>query len=339
MSLASAQVCREIRVSGTEVGPRGAKRLGLLTGEARLMPTCDHECDGILLAKTRYPMWQAAVVEAVSNVLASTDWPGLTGTEIGRYLGMLGIPDVNPSANKRTRLWYALMMKQQADQASNCVIRLISEVMAPGHFISDNARFTALQDGLGEALSLVGLRVDDRGRVAKAQLATTLDEVGKLAGRLRAELTRRGVHLEVSRYCEEELLRKSIFHAVFEATKGLAERLRQLSGSTLDGADLVDYCFGAKTPPPVIRINAFRTETDRSEHTGFANLLRGMFGTFRNPPAHTPRVVGGWTVPRSHADLEPRAALVALVRGALAAPANTTEAALRAGPAHCRGAA
>jgi uncharacterized protein (TIGR02391 family) len=50
-----------------------------------------------------------------------------------------------------------------------------------------------------------------------------------------------------------------------------------------------------------VRINSFRTETDRSEHSGFANLLRGVFGTFRNPPAHTPRATAGWSIPEPDA--------------------------------------
>ncbi|WP_143766949.1 hypothetical protein [Micromonospora sp. L5] len=44
--------------------------------------------------------------------------------------------------------------------------------------------------------------------------ATTLDEVAQLAGRLRTELRRCGMHAEVVRYCEEEVLRRSLFHAV-----------------------------------------------------------------------------------------------------------------------------
>jgi uncharacterized protein (TIGR02391 family) len=126
--------------------------------------------------------------------------------------------------------------------------------------------------------------------------ATTLDEVARLAGRLQNELKRWDVHQQVIRYCEEEILRKSIFHAVFEATKGVAERLRDLSGSTLDGADLVDHCFSTRVSPPVIRINDFRTETQVSEHKGFATMLKGVFGTFRNPPAHAARAAGGWTI-------------------------------------------
>jgi uncharacterized protein (TIGR02391 family) len=209
---------------------------------------------------------------------------------------MLRIPDVGGS-NKRSRLWAALMTKQQADQASNCIIRLITEAMAPARYLQDQPRFEALRDGLTEALALVGLRVNDRGQVARAAAtATTLDEVAKLANRLRTELRRRGVHPEVVRYCEEELLRKSLFHAVFEATKGVSERLRQLSGSTLDGAELVEHCFGAKAGQPIVRINGFRTESETSEHRGFANLLKGVFGRFRNPPAHAPRATAAWSI-------------------------------------------
>ena len=44
------------------------------------------------------------------------------------------------------------------------------------------------------------------------------------------------------------------------------------------------------------------TETrEISEHRGFANLLRGIFGTFRNPPAHTPRATEGWVLTEADA--------------------------------------
>ena len=148
----------------------------------------------------------------------------------------------------------------------------------------------------------MGLKVRDDGKVAKAsQTATTVDEAVRIAGRLKTELVRRGTHPEVIRYCEEELVRRSIFHAVFEAAKGLASRLRRLSGSALDGSDLVNHCFGAKSGTPVVRINAYRTESDESEHRGFANLLRGIFGTFRNPPAHTTRADEEWTITETDA--------------------------------------
>jgi hypothetical protein len=139
--------------------------------------------------------WPPAVVEGVADVLASTGWPGLTNSEITKLLAMLGIVDVECASNKRTRLWAALHNQQLRDGASNGVIRFITEAMAPGRHLQDQPRFDALRDGLAEPLSLVGLRVNDQGKVARAAgTATTLDEVAQLAGRLRTELRRRGVH-------------------------------------------------------------------------------------------------------------------------------------------------
>lgn len=246
-------------------------------------------------------MWPSAIVESVCEVLADTD-SGLTGSEIGRLLAKIDVRDLEPSATKRHRLSYALLARQQQDQAGNCIVRFIAEAMAPGLHFSNLVRRQNLQDGLNERLSLMGLKVLDDGRVAKAsQTAATVDEAIRIVGRLKTELVRRGTHPEVLRYCEEELVRQSTFHAVFEAAKGLAARLRQLSGSTLDGSDLVNHCFGAKSGTPVVRINDFRTESDESEHRGFANLLRGIFGTFRNPPAHAPRASQEWSISETDA--------------------------------------
>jgi len=274
----------------TGAGSRGAREGG--SG-----PTATLCC----VTKTPLEMWPSSIVESVCEVLADTS-TGLTGGEIGRLLAKLGVPDIDPSNTKRHRLSNALLA-QQRQQAANCIVRFITEAMSPALHFNDPTRRQNLQDGLTERLSLMGLKVRDDGKVAKApQTASTVDEAVRIAGRLRTELVRRGTHPEVLRYCEEELVRRSIFHAVFEATKGLAARLRQLSGSTLDGSELVNHCFGAKGgTTPVLRINGYRSKSEESEHRGFANLLHGIFGTFRNPPAHTPRAAQEWAITESDA--------------------------------------
>jgi uncharacterized protein (TIGR02391 family) len=173
--------------------------------------------------------------------------------------------------------------------------------MAPANYLRDRARFDELRQGLAEPLSLLGLEITPQGKLGQATaIATTLDEVARIAGRLRTELRHRGVHDEVFRYCDEELIRRSLFHAVFEATKGVSERLRQMSGLNTDGVALVDACFGAGSGPRM-RINAYETESDSSEQKGFANLIKGIFGTFRNPPAHTTRATGLWNLSEADA--------------------------------------
>jgi uncharacterized protein (TIGR02391 family) len=93
----------------------------------------------------------------------------------------------------------------------------------------------------------------------------------------------------VLKYCRSELLQDNYFHAVFEATKGLAQRIREMSSVEADGAALVDRVFSIERP--VLAFNTLRTETERSEYKGFAALLKGCFAAVRNPLAHEPKIL------------------------------------------------
>jgi len=209
------------------------------------------------MAPTPQPPWTPAVIESVADVLAATEWPGLSGGQIGQLLAQVRIDDPYPSITKRKRVAAALQNRQAHDGHSNRLVTFLTSAMDPGRFVRDPAAFDALRQDLSEVLSLCGLKINNQGKVAYAPQARTLDEVAALAGRLQGELKRRGVHPQAVHYCREELLRRSTFHAVFEATKGLAERLRQVSGmTTLDGDDLVTACFAGKVAAPVVQINA-----------------------------------------------------------------------------------
>jgi uncharacterized protein (TIGR02391 family) len=84
-------------------------------------------------------------------------------------------------------------------------------------------------------------------------------------------------------------LAENYFHAVFEATKSIAEIIRQKTGLLQDGSELVEAAFSIKNP--LIKINDLSSETKESEHKGFANLIKGVFGMFRNTTAHAPKVI------------------------------------------------
>jgi uncharacterized protein (TIGR02391 family) len=63
-----------------------------------------------------------------------------------------------------------------------------------------------------------------------------------------------------------------------------------VTGLSGDGAGLVDEAFGFRGSVPYLALNALQSETEQSEQSGFMNLLKGVFGHFRNPTAHAPRV-------------------------------------------------
>lgn len=238
---------------------------------------------------TRHEPWPEPVVRGVADVLGATE-DGLTGSQIGQLLRTVQVPDVAPSASKRDRLFEALCARQTRDRASNCVIAFITQAMSPVLYRDNPRIFSARRDRLNEVLVFVGVRVNDKGQVAYAPAAATPDDAAKRANSLRAELRRRGTHPEVLRYCADEVLAKNWFHASLEAAKGLAQRLRDLTGLTGDGAKVVTTALSlGRSGVPLLAINSLQTESDRDEQTGFVNLLQGLFGMYRNPVAHDPR--------------------------------------------------
>lgn len=235
-----------------------------------------------------------SIVEKVADILAHTA-TGFTGSEIGRLLDQCNIDDLRPTDTKRHRLREALLTRQQQDHASNAIIKFLTEAMAPARYYEDHTLFKSRQSDLNQVLAFIGLEIRDDGKVGRTEHANTLSEAAKLANRLHAELNRRCTHMEVLNYCREEILNKDLFHAVFEAVKGLAERIRQMTGLTEDGSRLIDRALATGgTDAPILAINNLQTETERSEQNGLVNLTKGVFGMFRNVTAHVPRVT--WTI-------------------------------------------
>lgn len=148
------------------------------------------------------------------------------------------------------------------------------------------------RDQLNQALSLIGLRIRDDGRIARTARARTIDEAEDRTERLRNLPQRRVAHPDVLAYCRPELLRKDYYEAVFEAIKGLGSRIRQLTGIDADGYALIETTMAGGSPR--LRINALQTRTQRDEQLGVANLAKGLFSAFRNPAAHEPRIE--WTL-------------------------------------------
>jgi uncharacterized protein (TIGR02391 family) len=226
-------------------------------------------------------------LEAACRVLADTE-RGLTGPQIGRLLQDIRVPDIDPNNTKWKRLFNALADMQNQHKVGNHLVLFINSAMNPVSYARERAAFIWRRDELNVVLFFSGFYVRDDGKVAHADKATTLDEARARVGRLRTALESRSVHEEVLNYCRAELLSDNYFHAVFEATKGIAERIRVLSGLNGDGADLVMKAFLGQNP--VLALGPLTSESEKSEQKGFANLLIGLFGAVRNPLAHAPKV-------------------------------------------------
>ncbi len=229
-------------------------------------------------------------LQAISDILGDTG-TGLTGTEIGRYLRECGLPDPIPQMTKRHRLYAAFKEKQNTDRCANNILALITHVMNPVRHVQSRDYFETERGKLNSVLAFSGLTLGEDGKLRPVQTARTLPEAEATARALRKALVERKVHSDVLTFCRAELLADNYFHAVFEATKSLADKLRQKTGLLSDGVKLVDEALGiGQATHPRLAFNSLTTDNERNEHLGLMNLIKGVFGAFRNTTAHAPKI-------------------------------------------------
>ncbi len=169
------------------------------------------------------------------------------------------------------------------------MLAFIRNYLAPVRYVNRTDEFERHREDLNAILAFAGVEYGKDGQFRKRQPVKTLDEAEARAKTIEAKFRGRRIHPEVVKYCRPELMQDNYFHAVFEASKGLAERIREMSGAVGDGAALVDSVFSGATP--LLALNTLQTETERSEQRGFASLLKGCFAAVRNPLAHEPKIL------------------------------------------------
>ncbi len=231
------------------------------------------------------PVFPEGVIEALAKVLGECG----SGSDITRILNGRGLPDNSGESTKWRRLYAIFLEQQRQYKCANRVLGFIQAFLTPARFVGRNEVFEAHRQELNVILLLVGLEYGQDAKFRHRNAASTLPEAEQRVRTLQAKFHGRRLHPEVVKYCRAELLQDNYFHAVFEAAKGLAQRIRDLSGTDGDGAILVDKVFSVTAP--VLAFNTLRTETEQSEHKGFAMLLKGCFGAVRNPLAHGPKIL------------------------------------------------
>lgn len=226
--------------------------------------------------------------DAALDRLARVFGEAETGGTITGLLTSGNLPQPEPpGATKWRRIYAALDAEQRRTRSGVCVIAFIKASATPQRW--PVAKFEHLRDELNQVLIFNGLTVYADGNVGRTTAATTHEEAAAAtARRLHKALSQRGGHPEVFRYCSEQLVAEDCFYAVLEASKGMAERVREMTGLDLDGHALVDAALLGQDPR--VALNSLRTDTERNEQRGVANLMKGCFSAFRNPTAHEPKV-------------------------------------------------
>lgn len=251
-------------------------------------------------------LFSQSQLEAIAAALGDTD-QGLTGSEMSHLLRTCKMTDPDPALTKRHRLYNAFVKSQNKRQDRRAILAFIRHAMKPERHARASARYEPMRANLNLALLFCGLMLDDAGTLLSCEVARTLTQAQRRAEDLRADLVRRGVHPDVLKFCREELLADNYFHAVLEAVKSVSDKMRRLTGLTDDGDLLVTHALSSDLP--LIAINPFKTNSEQGEQRGFANMVRGTFGMFRNPTAHEARI--HWQMTKE--DAEDLLSLVSLI--------------------------
>ena len=195
--------------------------------------------------------------------------------------------------SKRDRLRHALGF--QFNRSGNSgVLQLIKLLNDPVIYSGDLGGFRDFCAGLNRILRFSGVEYRDDGQFHSVDPTRTLSDAERRAAALENKLRFRRVHHEVQRYCKPEYMEENYFHAVVEAYKGLADRIREQTGYTVDGLALMRQSFERPSPSqggyPTLAFNSLMTVSEKNEHDGFLDFLSGCTRFFRNPMSHTPKI-------------------------------------------------
>lgn len=183
-----------------------------------------------------------ATLEGITKILGDTS-NGLTGSEIQYLLQQSQIEDIDSQNTKWKRLYSAFANYQNTYQCSNKILYFIQLALSPAKFVNNEYEFTEKRNAINQQLAFIGYQLNETEKFSEIIQAKTISEAQQKAENLKTKLENRNAHLALFEYCKAELLTSNYFHAVFEANKGLFDRIRDLSLYNEDGNKLIEYVF------------------------------------------------------------------------------------------------
>lgn len=226
-------------------------------------------------------------IEQVVRILAEQT----TGDKITNMLSNLQMlpPDDITNNTKWKRLYNAVAYAQNNNR-EDTLIELTEYIMTPANFYKKGAaEYNFVADKLNVIFAMCGLELNGAGKIIKVQVARSLSEAEQRTKGLKTALEPYDIHPQILVFCRPEILTDNYFHLVFEAAKCILTHLRTLSDSSLDGIQLIDYCFSGNNPR--ILFNKLETNEEKDEYKGFQSLLRLIVHWYRNPQAHKSKIL------------------------------------------------
>jgi len=223
-------------------------------------------------------------LESISKLIGDN----FTNSDISKCFKTLALSDRGADSTKWKRLMFVFNKYQAKNKNSKDTYRILEHLFNPIGFLNNQQQFKELTVSLNRMLCLEGIQIDESGTICVADKITNISKINEIYNSLIIKLQERKVHSEVLKYCTQELLQENYFHSVFECCKGLAERVRELSGVSTDGSQLFDEVFSTKKP--LLKINELKNSSEINQQNGLKEMLNGITHYVRNVTAHTPKI-------------------------------------------------
>ncbi len=124
----------------------------------------------------------------------------------------------------------------------------------------------------------------------KAILEASIDQLEVLAPPIaRVASGQYQFHSEIERVSGHLFRDGHYKQAALEAYIRVIDEVKQRSGLSLDGDNLMNHAFGCTNRTAVLKVNSLATEPERDEQNGFMFLFKGIVG-LRNTKAHSNRL-------------------------------------------------
>ncbi|MET1250158.1 TIGR02391 family protein [Sporolactobacillus sp. STCC-11] len=232
-------------------------------------------------------------IEKLSKILGELT----TGSKITKLFNKHKMIDHDTQAGrpilstKWKRLNASINQEYRDHSSDQPLFIVIEDIMNPVNYINEtNTVWYDNREKINRILIFYGYELNDRGNIQQVKAAESFTEAKKRCDYLKERLDYFTIHEDVLRYCRPELLQNNYFHAIFEASKGVLDRLRMMTTSTKDGNSLVNEAFNLKSLSIIIKDNNLESQNDRNEYFGLKSLLNTICYTYRNPRAHSPKL-------------------------------------------------
>jgi uncharacterized protein (TIGR02391 family) len=227
----------------------------------------------------------------ICDALASSG-SGLTGTEIGTFLLRLDIADPGAGVSKKSRLLEALTQRQNRDGDGRSVTAFIQSAMEPARYVGTADLFENRRSHLNEILAKSDLQVGEDGKVHSLSPTEKTKDAAEWASAFNQKLETSRLHSRVTHLLLDETQDFSGYKKAVELVRAVSERIREISGLTCDGAELVDRAFGGLSSGrmPLVALADLSSDSGRSAQASLIGLTKGFLSTFRSSVGFAPRI-------------------------------------------------